>query len=90
MDNLVVLNNWLEKHSNNDHENGVLLLEFSKICRLCLTESLNMYGIRNHLVEFEEGSLFLKKVIETLIDEVSFLLLIINFSFEPRTNLLNL
>lgn len=71
MDNLVVLNNWLAKHSNNDRDNGVLLLEFSKICRLCLKEqSLNMYGIRNHLVEFEEGSLFLKKVIAILIDEV--------------------
>lgn len=70
MDNLVVLNNWLEKHSNNDQDSGVLLLEFSKICRLCLKESLNMYGIRNHLVEFEEGSLFLQKVIANLIDEV--------------------
>lgn len=68
----MVLNNWLDKHSKNDQENGVLLLEFSKICRLCLKESLNMYGIRNHLVEFEEGSLFLKKVIEILIDEVHF------------------
>lgn len=70
MDNLVVLNNWLERHGNNDQDNGLLLLEFSKICRLCLKESLNMYGIRNHLVEFEEGSLFLKKVIAILIDEV--------------------
>lgn len=74
MDNLAVLNNWLERHSNNDQDNGVLLLEFSKICRLCLKESLNMYGIRNHLVEFEDGSLFLKKVIDEvvaiLIDEV--------------------
>lgn len=70
MDNLVLLNSWLEKHSN-DKENGVLLLEFSKICRLCLKESLNMYGIRNHLVEFEEGSIFLKKVIAILIDEVN-------------------
>lgn len=70
MDNFVVLNNWLEKHSNNDQENEVLLLEFSKICRLCLSESLNMYGIRNHLVEFENGSLFLEKVISSLLAEV--------------------
>lgn len=72
MDNLVVLNDWLQRQSNNDQVNDVLLLEFSKICRLCLNESMNMYGIRNHLVEFEDGSLFLKKVIEILIDEVLF------------------
>lgn len=70
MDNLVALTDWLQKHSNNDQENEVLLLEYSKICRLCLQESINMYGIRNHLVEFEDGSLFLKKVIEILIGEV--------------------
>ncbi|KAJ6630499.1 Zinc finger protein [Pseudolycoriella hygida] len=68
MDNFVLLNNWLEKHSNGQ-ESGVLLLDFSKICRLCLKESLDLYGIRDHLVEFEGGSLFLKKVIEMLIDE---------------------
>lgn len=70
MDNLVVLNDWLQRQSNHDQDNGVLLLEFSKVCRLCLNESMNMYGIRNHLVEFEDGSIFLKKVIDILIDEV--------------------